>query len=464
MTDVGNAKLLSFLDHYFEKIFQNESEPIKDAIQTSVILSEVRKCANNPKAEKHANKISENVSPNIGNERDEDIIRRLQATHYTKLEEYHRVAVQHVHIQSDMSEIRSEYASACAQLKHQINGADQHRLNSALRVFDMLDSDEKRGGYGRLHSLIEVGITSIEDAVKSLSSKISESRKEYVAIRHSEDLLECCAKASYERVRDSYTNLLRLCRKRSHESDLQWSKLECECREWLLSNMRATHERYAHSKRSADIGSSEGETSPMEKSRIETGRRFQKFSDQYVNVTDQRHKKSMSYLEGMRRSRKAGMHYKQTQGKLLEDWLEMTTREIETCYAESVEELQNRVSAIRLHITGLELHQKKLSHLRKVELKAQSVLQEQKTKFQGDRLPMLRGQSTPLESGRVSVSNSMNLGTRIHELSKHVGVEDDDCVLLLTQLLHTVNPDNAVIHKLNQFVNHYSKRMASRIS
>jgi hypothetical protein len=460
MTEV-NVQLEKFLNSYFEKNFQEESEPIKDAIQTSLVLSELRKHINSSKTEKISviDQVSENTPPNKGTENAADVVELLRSTLSTQLEEYHRVALQRTLIQSDINEIRSEYMSACGQLKRQINVADEHRLDSALRVFEMLDSDEKRGGYGRLHSLIEIGITSIEDSIKSLSSKIAESRKEYVAIRHSEDLLECCARASYERVRDSYMNLLRTCRKRSHESDMQWSKLESDCREWLLSEMKSTHERYAHSRKIDDIGTPASVASPMEKSRIETGRRFQKFSDHYISTADQRQKRSIGYLEALRQSRTASVRYKEAQGALLEDWLESTTRNMDECYAESIEELQERVSAIRLHITGLELHQRKLSHLTRVKSKVQSTPPESRPPSQRDRGQslLLRGQS------KHSISMSMNLGKRMHDLATHVGVEPDECVMLLTQLLHTVNPDNAVIHKLNQYVNHYSKRMASRI-
>ena len=334
MTDAGSVQLQKFLETYFYRMCHDELHPLNCAIQTSNILSEISRCKTRQTEHKDSN--VENISPNEVITQSSQVklpsneIDRILRAFSIQLDEYHRVAVQPIHVQGDLNEIRSEYASACMQLKRQIATADEQRLDCALKALSVLDSDEKRGGYARLQSLIDIGISSMEDSIISLSNKISESRKEFVAIRQSEELLESCAKSSYERMRDSYNALLRACRKRSHDNDMQWTALEAECREWMLNEMKTTLDKYVHNTDSTfGFTANEREPTAMEKSRLTTSRRYQKFSDHYLSTMEQNEKDSLGYLKALCRARKNALRYKMQHSAQMEDWLLGSTSTVE---------------------------------------------------------------------------------------------------------------------------------------
>merc|ERR1712000_629957 len=138
----------------------------------------------------------------------------------------------------------------------------------------------------------------------------------------------------------------------------------------------------------------------------------------------------------------------------MDEWLHVTTSEIEECYDDSLEELRNKVCEIRLRINELQLHAQKLGHLNKIPLASvESLRQRTDSPRKGSSMkgfvPM-RDQPPP--------AMSMNLGSRLYGLSKSVGVSDEEASLLLTQLLYIASPDAALLSKLNHCVNYYSKK------
>jgi hypothetical protein len=404
-------------------------------------------------------------------------IEEIRRSQLLELEEYYRVIVTPSNQEEVISEYRQEYSAAVDQISSQMKSSDERRLEAALRTMEGLETDELKGGPARLLSLIEAGVKSSEDAIETLKARLTASREEFISLRHSDTLLEKTAQISYEKVRDAYSHLLRLSHKRSNENDLLWIELEARGREWMMSEMKAILNSYR------SLGSSQFEVTQSDRvnqHRLAAGRRLQRFGDRVLASSQRQTRRMELYNDTNLRVKKIeAFEWRKRQCDLMNDWLETTESQMGQWYGDSIQELSERISEIRYQIQFLDLHAKKLTHLRRLSQKSYQTIRERS-------LDLRRGSIR--SSVAVAVSNSavisgkrgegkkeseeskglppvsMNLGTRMWSLSRSVGVEYEEGVLLLTQLLHTVNPDALVLQRLSQHVTHYEAILAKRKS
>lgn len=347
-----------------------------------------------------------------------------------------------------------------------------------------LEHDEVKGGYARLLTLIELGVKSAEDAVELMKKRLTSSREEFVSLRHSDALLETTAQISYEKVRDTYTNLLRLSHKRANDNDLQWIELETKWREWMMNEMKSVLNRYI-SNGSNFSEFERNQSDRIHQHRLAASRRLQKFGDKLITSSQKNTEKIEKYDEiSLRMKKLQAFAWRKKQFDICNDWLYSTEREISDCYADSINELSEKISEIRAQLNYLDIHAKKLTHLSRLSNEKYELLRSKSIQSRRNSVrSSLNGNNNSHNSNSHNNNKlrdpkskdlkddppippivSMNIGTRLWNLSKSVGVENDECLNLLTQLFYTINADPITLQRISQHISHYETILTTRKS
>jgi hypothetical protein len=456
---------------YFENTKLTEVNSLSNAIETASITTSVKKALLLVPIISYVNSLETKAKPSATELK--TLLREIeeiQRNQSLELAEYSRVIVAPSSPrEEEISEYRQEYGAAVEQICSQMKASDERRLEAALRTMNSLEADEVKGGYARLLSLIETRVKSSDDAVELLKARLSQSREEFISLRHSDALLEKTAQISYEKVRDAYTHLLRLSHRRSNENDLQWIGLEARGREWMMSEMKAVLRGY-RSHGSSDLEQSDR----VNQHRLAASRRLQRFGDRLIaNSLKITERAEMTSETALRAKKLQAFAWRKKQAGLMNDWLETTEQEIEKRYQSSLQELSEKISSIRTQLQFLDLHSKKLSHLHHLSqksydnIRSKSVIVRRASLRSSVPGKMARGADSrrdSLDDTSTPPPVSMNLGTRLLGLSKSVGVESEECLLLLTQLFHTLSPDPLLLQRLSHQVAHYEALLAKRKS
>lgn len=460
------------LMNYFEDMTQIETNSFSSALETSSIINSVRRTllmipivSYVKKSLPTNGKASEIEIRNLSRD-----LREAHRNQLLELEEYSRVIISPSSPrEEEISEYRQEYGAAVEQISSQMKASDERRLEAALRMMSSLESDELKGGYARLLSLIETRVKCSDDAVELLKSRLSQSREEFISLRHSDALLEKTAQISYEKIRDTYTHLLRLSHRRATENDQQWIRLEARGREWMMNEMKSVLHGYRIDGSSGFESSDQSDR--VNQHRLAASRRLQRFGERLISNSLRRTERVEITSEAAFRAKKLQAYsWRKKQAELMNDWLAMAERELEKRYVNSLQELSEKISEIRTQLHFLDLHSKKLSHLRHLSPRSYDNIRSQSfiARKASMRSSLPRGGSDTrkdsLEVIKTPPSVSMNLGTRLLGLSRAAGVESEEFLLLLTQLFHTLHPDPVLLQRVSHQVSHYETLLAKRRS
>jgi hypothetical protein len=481
-TDRLNQKVLEYL----ESSYCIELNPLSEAIETSTLTTSFKRALLMYPIVHYVDNLTIGIKeePFFKSELKQILteIEEIRRTQLLEIEEYHRAVMgTSTNKEEILSEYRQEYTSAVDQIISQMKSSDERRLEAAMRTMESLENDEIKGGQARLLSLIETGVKCSEDAIEILKTKLTLSREEFISLRHSDTLLEKTAQISYEKVRDAYSHLLRLSHKRSTQNDLLWIELEAKGREWMMNEMKYILNCYRSSSMNTttmttitnDVEPST-QTDRVNQHRLAASRRLQKFGDRILASSQKQIGKTEHFSEiSFRQKKNQLFYYKKKETEKLNEWLEMTERQIEEWYTHSLQQLSEKKTEILFHLQYLDFHTKKLTHLRRLTPRYYEILRNKSFDHRRNSVrSSVPGSMTSkkeikkdsfYDEGRNGPPPvSMNLGTRLWNLSRSVGVDHEEGVLLLTQLLHTVHPDPLVLQRLSQQVAHYENILAKR--
>lgn len=469
----SQVKLLeSKLIQYFENSFKTELNPLSNAMEFAAVATSIKRAflmypiLSYVQSRKQADTESAKL---IEMKQLLQRINQMQRNHLLELEEYNRVIITPSNREEELSEFRKEYNAADDQINSQMKASDERRLDTAIQTMNSLETDEVKGGYARLLSLIEIGAKCTEDAVETLKSRLSASREEFISLRHSDVLLEKTAQISYERIRDAYAHLLRLSHKRANANDLQWIELETKGRESMISEMKSMLTGYRSSSSSLSASSENEQAIRINEHRLTASRRLQRFGDKVISSSLKRTETREKYAEASLRSKRiAAFAWRKRQSELMNDWLWQSQKEIGSCYVHSIEQLHDNICQIRSQIQCLDLHAKKLTHLKRISVANYETIRNKSVqKRRGSFRSSVNGKAKDVrrdgpDESPIPPSVSMNIGSRVWGLCRAVGVDSEESVVLLTQLLHTAHPDPLMLQRISHFINHYDSILAKR--
>lgn len=448
---------------YFENIRIAELDPYDYGIFCLDLVGEVKKSIGTSRSEyiqKYIEgervrlssfKSSQNISECISsaNELMQEVESVSKASRINLLEFHSMLHTSHDTVPEN-NEATQEFNNASDQLYQHIREVEARNMESAVRGLQNIHFDDEKGGVARLVSSIDIGVKSVEDAAILLNSKVAESRKEFISIRHSEDLLESATKLSYEKLRECYSNLLRACNRRGRENDQQWSALEAQSRETMKLKMNAILQ--------STRGSEESFRNNLEEKRRVSLRHFQSFSDNYLDIVNQRLSKENDRRIKAHRVRYDALDWKMKNQYEMDTWLSKTTKHIEDTYSSNVTNLSTKIGILKSQITILEIHMKKLQQL--------CVLNGAPTgngNTNGDvsssshvtsnNIYPATTRSDTKDSNHSQMS--MKFGTRIKDLAYAACISDEETAVLLTQMLHHIPPTHINASKVAFFVGQY---------
>jgi hypothetical protein len=404
----------------------------------------------------------------------EDITKLVSAMD-SQLEEYSKVLMIPSNHSIKFKESLKECNHAADQLAQQIKIIEERSLETSKKYFDSLSDDEHKGGNARLVRSIEINVQSVEDSTRKLQADITASRKEFMKMSQLNGLLEVAPHHSYEKIRDSFAHIRRISQKKSDESNKQWLLFEKKCREKQLSEMRQMYDKYVGSSDPsvAHAASEEGIMSfesKLQEHRVKVNHRLKDFNNRVMEISDHNINKITRDSDVLLAWRHKIIPWELSEQNKMEDWLTSAVDTVEEQYIRAVEGLRDHHTQVIAQIDTLEFHRQKLVHISKLSSKKQRSMRERSLKlplkptgsksrniFGDQHKAGISSQSQLIMEDIPAPENSMRLGTRLVNFGKLVSIDDEECVLLLSQLLHDASVDALVTKRLQQYTAHYTK-------
>jgi hypothetical protein len=387
-----------------------------------------------------------------------------------QLEEYCNVLVIPSNNSVKFKESLKECNHAADQLAQQIKIIEDRSLENSKLYFDSLSDDEHKGGTARLVRSIGINVQSVEDSTRKLQTDITTSRKEFLKMSHLNGLLEVAPHHSYEKVRDTFAHIRRVSQKKSDESNKQWLQFEKKCREKQFAQMRRTYEMYVGSSDPAVTQSASDEgiqsfESKLQEHRVHVNHKLKDFHNTVIEISDKNIDKITTDADVLLSWRNKIIPWELSEQREMEASLASSVAAVEDKYSAVVDDLRDHHTHVLGQIDALEFHRQKLSHLLKIPAKKQRSMRERSGKFPpkqaggrggGGGSSGVKPHSLVMEDMSVP-DNSLRLGTRTVNFGKLVSIDDEECLSLLSQMLHEVTPDAIVMKRLQQYTAHYTK-------
>ena len=402
-------------------------------------------------------------------------LRLLVTAMDNQLEEYCKVLQIPSNYSVKFKESLKECNHAPDQLAQQIKIIEDRSLENSKQYFDSLCDDAHKGGNARLVRSIAINVQSVEDSTRKLQADIAASRKEFLKMSHLNGLLEVAPHHSYEKVRNTFAHIRRLSQKKSDESNKQWMQFEKKCREKQFAEMRRTYAMYVGLSDPAVVQSANEEgiqsfESKLQEHRVRVNHKLKEFNNTVIKISDQNIDKLTNDADVLLSWRHKIIPWELQEQKDMEASLSTSVKAVEDKYSAVVEDLRDHQVQVLAQIDTLEIHRQKLSHLSHISARKQRSMRERSGKFPTKSPVKSRGRTVTSGSSSGSAKahsllmedipvpdNSLRLGTRTVDLGKMVSIDDDECVSLLSQMLHEVTPDAVMMKRLQLYVSHYTK-------
>lgn len=408
-----------------------------------------------------------------------DDIRKLVTALDGQVEEYSKVLMIPSTYSIKFKESLKECNHAADQLAQQVKIIEDRSLETSKQYFDSLSDDEHKGGTARLVRSIGINVQSVEDSTRKLQADITASRKEFLKMSHLNGLLEVAPHHSYEKVRDTFAHIRRLSQKKSDESNKQWLQFEKKCREKQFAEMRRMYDQYVGSSDPAAVQAASEEgiqsfESKLKEHRVRVNHKLMEFNNKVIEISDRNIDKITGDADVFLSWRHKIIPWELREQQDMEAWLASSVTAVEDQYSAAVEGLRAHHSQVLAQIDTLTFHRQKLAHLHRLSAKKQRSMRERSAKIPRPKATatISSGSSSLAAKGRGGhggklaapcmedlpvPETSMRLGSRVVNLGKLVCIEEEECLLLLNQMLHDVSADAIVAKRLQYFITHYTK-------
>ena len=402
-------------------------------------------------------------------------IRHLVVAMDNQLEEHCKVLQIPSNYSTKFKESLKECHHAADQLEQQKNLVEEQSLENSIKYFDSLSEDEHKGGTARLVQSIEINVQSVEEKTRKLQAEIATTRKEFFKASELDGLLEVAPHRSYEKVRDTFAHIRRVSQKKSDENTKMWREFENKCREKQFTEMRRTYEMYVGSSDPlvSQVASEKGIQSfesKLKEHRVQVNHRLKDFHKTVIDISNRNIDKITSDADMLLTWRNKIIPWELKEQQHMESWLDSSVKDVEDKYSHVTETLRDQLSHLLGQIDALEFHRQKLTHLRQIPLSKQQIVRNRTGKFPKSTpvkstTRMATGEGATSKSGAPAVTmegipipdNSLRLGSRTVSLGRNVSIEDDELVLLLSQMIGDSNPDLILTKRLQSYLGHYAK-------
>lgn len=399
-------------------------------------------------------------------------IKQLVTAMDNQLEEYCKVLVIPSNNSVKFKESLKECSHAADQLAQQIKSIEDRALENSKKYFDNLGDDEYKGGTARLVRSININVQSVEESTRKLQADISHSRKEFLRMSHLNGLLNVAPHHSYEKVRDTFAHIRRVSQKKSNESNHQWLQFEKKCREKQITQMRRLYDVYVGSSDPLIMQTDSEEgiqsfESKLQEHRVHVNHKLKEFHRTVIDISGRNIDKITSDSDVLIAWRNKVIPWELQEQRSMEASLALSVSAVEDEYNAVVERLRDHLCHVLGQLDTLELHRQKLVHLLATPVESQRTMRDKSAKLHPKVFTPRKSQggastSSPVMEDLSPPSNSARLGTRTVNLSKLVSIDNEECLSLLTQLLHEIQPDAVVMKRLQHYTAHYSKLLNSQ--
>lgn len=363
------------------------------------------------------------------------------------------------------------YSTAADHILQQIKVIDERNTESAVASLAGIGSAETHGAEVMLTDYIDFSYHCLDEAVELLGERIEKSRQGYVKSRTSSEFIDGALQTNYSNLRSTYMALLKDVERRSSINDKQWIKFEGECRQWQINQMTQILNKY------------QGPGNSMDKTykalRKQVNKRLSDFINKYLSKVESDLKDSDSDLRlALVQAMRDSVNWKNQNQLELELWLSSTIDELNDMYTENLEKYRNIIYDIRHHIFSLEMYSSKLNQLAKLyrivptgsvgphiqrRKHYAAIIQgvdptsmvENKFNETNLRYPLSAIHNASDSSGVRTVGGqersppwALNLGSRMFELARRVGVSADELALKLQDMLYDLPESDTLNEKL----------------
>lgn len=390
------------------------------------------------------------------------------------------------------------FDTAAMHVLKQMGAVDERRLHYASARLESMQTAPTIGSEARLLSFMDRCLRSAESTESTMRQKVEENKQQVKRFRDASAFVNDALHSDYEKLRSTYTKLLKEVNARTEENDCRWMRFLAESRAWEAQRMEEIERRYRRSDEEHLRRRAEG---------------LRKINDRLQQSLDKAFASVEKSLEDSSLDLKVQFHYNVNEEALsknqyradLHSWLNSTISDIDKAYSEHLDKYQALLIDLRRHIYNLENYSWKLDQLTTMHRQVGSDSLEFQVKklsyyqsvaippdgqsqgsvrsragydynlfsYNGDyRYPLSKimqasdtdvdGYLVPAQGSAIYNAkcryppHSMALGSRIFELARIVGYSTEALTNHLIELLYEVPHNDLVVEQLMYVCSSYT--------
>jgi hypothetical protein len=248
--------------------------------------------------------------------------------------------------------------TAAMHVLQQMNAVDDRRLRFISARLESMQMAPATGAEARLLGFMDQCMHSAESTELLMRQRLEQSKEQVKRFRDASAFVSEALQSDYEKMRSTYTKLLKEVDARTEDNDRRWERFLAESRAWEAERINEIQSRYLRNDDEYSRKRAEG---------------HQKINDRLQQSLDKAFASVEKSLQDSAVDLKVQFHHHVNEDALsknqyradLHSWLNSTISNIDSVYSEQLDKYQALLIDLRHHIYNLENYSWKLDQLAK---------------------------------------------------------------------------------------------------